>query len=114
MMEACEHIEKGKIDLLKFRNYEECVECRSMEDWWVFRNTCMDCGGTRCCDSSPNKHASNHWKDSGHHVILGVNQMALWCYKDDGLRMLDEDEIDAIQKKFDENQAIMEEFSLED
>ena len=33
---------------------------------WVHLRTCQECGGTHCCDNSPNRHATKHAK--GHHT----------------------------------------------
>ena len=46
---------------------------------------CQACGGTRCCDSSPNRHASKHAKSSGHPVIASAEPGERWlyCYPDD-------------------------------
>jgi len=47
--------------------------------------TCQTCGGTRCCDSSPNQHASHHARSSGHPVICSAEPGEKWvyCYPDD-------------------------------
>jgi gamma-glutamyl hercynylcysteine S-oxide synthase len=51
---------------------------------WHLR-TCQTCGGTRCCDSSPNRHASKHARVSGHPVIASAEPGERWlyCYVDD-------------------------------
>ena len=39
----------------------ECEDCVPIGlRTWMHLRTCQTCGGTRCCDSSPNKHASKH------------------------------------------------------
>jgi uncharacterized UBP type Zn finger protein len=61
---------------------EDCVEIGSQ---WVHLRTCLSCGGTRCCDSSPNRHASKHARSSGHPVIASAEEAERWlyCYADD-------------------------------
>ena len=47
---------------------------------------CQQCGGTRCCDSSPNQHASKHARSSGHPVVASAEPGERWlyCYPDEG------------------------------
>jgi hypothetical protein len=43
------------------------------------------CGGTHCCDSSPNRHATKHARAAGHPVIASAEPGERWlyCYSDD-------------------------------
>ena len=63
----------------------ECDECVKTGARWVHLRTCQTCGVTRCCDSSPNRHASKHAHSSGHPVIASAEQGERWlyCYPDD-------------------------------
>src|SRR3712207_8269971 len=36
---------------------------------WVHLRLCLSCGHVGCCDSSPNKHGSKHFKSTGHPII---------------------------------------------
>ena len=65
----------------------ECDECVPIGATWVHLRTCQECGGTRCCDNSPNRHASRHAKKSGHPVVASAEpgERWLWCYVDDQL-----------------------------
>jgi hypothetical protein len=47
---------------------------------WVHLRTCQTGGGTRCCDSSPNKHASRHARESGHPVAASAEPGERWLY----------------------------------
>lgn len=80
---ACAHIEG--IDAVKHPKKKECEECVKIGSSWVHLRTCQTCGGTRCCDSSPMKHASAHGKSSGHPVIASGEQGERWlyCYPDE-------------------------------
>ena len=78
MENTCDHFETVDID--KFRHYDQCVECVLKSDTWVHLRTCLHCGGTRCCDSSPNKHTTAHALKEKHPVILMLNNNTLWCY----------------------------------
>ena len=81
---ACVHI--SAIETVKQPKRRECEECVKIGSGWVHLRTCQECGGTRCCDSSPNKHASKHARASGHPVVASaeVGERWLYCYPDDG------------------------------
>ena len=63
----------------------ECEECVKIGSDWVHLRTCQKCGGTRCCDNSPSRHASKHAAQSGHPVIASAEPGERWlyCYPDD-------------------------------
>jgi hypothetical protein len=67
MQGACPHI-RG-IEKVAHAKRRECEDCVKMGGAWVHLRTCQACGGTRCCDSSPNRHASGHARSSGHPVV---------------------------------------------
>jgi hypothetical protein len=80
---ACAHISAvAEVTAAKRRECEECVKTGSR---WVHLRTCQQCGTTRCCDSSPNRHASAHARESGHPVIASAEPGERWlyCYVDD-------------------------------
>ena len=80
---GCAHI--AAVDAVKEPAKRECEECVKTGSRWVHLRTCQSCGGTRCCDSSPNKHASAHARSSGHPVIASaeLGERWLYCYPDD-------------------------------
>jgi hypothetical protein len=81
--DVCAHIEA--IDSVKHSKHHECEECVKIGSPWVHLRTCQQCGATRCCDSSPNQHASKHARASGHPVIASAEKGERWlyCYPDD-------------------------------
>ena len=81
--EACIHI--NGITEVKQPEQRVCEECVKTGDRWVHLRICQHCGATRCCDSSPNKHASKHARASGHPVIASAERGERWlyCYPDD-------------------------------
>lgn len=82
MSETCAHIsEIGEIKQPAARVCEECVKTGAR---WVHLRTCQTCGTTRCCDSSPNRHASRHAAESGHPVVASAEPGERWlyCYPD--------------------------------
>lgn len=80
---ACTHI--GEITRVKQPTARVCEECVAMGSSWMHLRTCQTCGGTRCCDSSPNQHASKHAVSSGHPVIASAEEGERWlyCYPDE-------------------------------
>jgi CPA1 family monovalent cation:H+ antiporter len=45
---------------------------------------CLHCGVVNCCDSSPNRHAEAHFRDTGHPVMRSIElgEAWRWCYVD--------------------------------
>ncbi len=61
-----------------------CEECLASGDKWVELRICMTCGHVGCCDSSKNKHATQHFHKTGHPIIKSFpNQDWAWCYVDE-------------------------------
>ena len=83
MTGTCDHIEA--IDEVQHPKKQECEDCVKIKSRWVHLRTCQTCGGTRCCDSSPNRHASKHAQATQHPVIASgePNERWLYCYPDD-------------------------------
>ncbi|MEM9678721.1 MAG: UBP-type zinc finger domain-containing protein [Bacteroidota bacterium] len=81
-LKTCTHLEE--ITEVKTPKYYHCDECIKTGDTWVHLRTCQTCGTTLCCDSSPNKHASQNPKTHNHHVVASAepNEWWLWCYLD--------------------------------
>ena len=73
------------VSSIKTPGRRECEECVKTGARWVHLRTCQTCGSTLCCDSSPNRHASNHARASHHPVIASaeVGERWLYCYIDD-------------------------------
>ena len=63
----------------------QCDECVKIAAQWVHLRTCQSCGGTHCCDSSPNQHASKHARKTKHPVVASAEPGERWlyCYVDD-------------------------------
>lgn len=81
--QTCQHI--SAISTVKHPKKRECEECVKIGAQWVHLRTCQECGGTRCCDSSPNQHASKHARASQHPVIASgePGERWLYCFPDD-------------------------------
>lgn len=79
----CHHI--TAITSVRHAARRECEECVKTGARWVHLRTCQECGTTRCCDSSPNKHASKHAREDGHPVVASAEpgEQWLYCYPDE-------------------------------
>jgi CPA1 family monovalent cation:H+ antiporter len=64
------------------RTPHECEECVRDGTRWVHLRLCLDCGRVGCCDSSPQRHASAHFRETGHRVMQSHEQGESWrwCY----------------------------------
>ena len=65
-------------------NSQGCEECMKSGDRWVQLRMCLSCGHVGCCDSSRNKHATGHFKATGHPVMRSIErgEKWKWCYVD--------------------------------
>jgi Zn-finger in ubiquitin-hydrolases and other protein len=85
MPDGCTHI--ASIDDVKPPKKRECDECVKIKSRWLHLRTCQTCGGTHCCDSSPNRHATRHAQATSHPVVASAEPGERWlfCYPDDAL-----------------------------
>jgi uncharacterized UBP type Zn finger protein len=63
---------------------EGCEDCLRIGSSWVHLRLCLTCGHVGCCDSSPNRHATAHARDTGHPIVrsLEPGEEWAWCYVD--------------------------------
>jgi hypothetical protein len=57
-----------------------CKECLASGAWWLHLRRCAECGHIGCCDSSPNQHATKHFKETGHPIIASFEPGEAWFY----------------------------------
>ena len=62
-----------------------CPSCIEEGGWWKHLRQCLICGKTGCCDESPNRHASGHYRSEGHEIIRNAESDGewTWCYADE-------------------------------
>ncbi len=60
----------------------ECPDCVREGTDWVALRRCLDCGNVGCCDSSPGRHATKHFRVSNHPVMESAEpgEAWRWCY----------------------------------
>jgi tellurite resistance protein TerC len=78
---ACAHRDQIRDVAPKTRGCEQCLKTG---DQWVQLRMCLSCGHVGCCDTSKNKHATQHFHSSGHPVIqtMQPGEKWKWCYVD--------------------------------
>jgi CPA2 family monovalent cation:H+ antiporter-2 len=61
-----------------------CEECLRLGDTWVHLRICMKCGHVGCCDTSKNRHASKHFRQTSHPIMQSIEsgENWAWCYVD--------------------------------
>ena len=57
-----------------------CAECDAVGGWWVHLRRCASCGHIGCCDDSPAKHSSAHWRETSHPVIRSFEPGEDWFW----------------------------------
>ena len=84
-MPVCTHLDQ--VTVPRPDRVAGCEECLKIGGRWVHLRVCRSCGKVGCCDSSPNRHASGHARDSGHPIVTSVQPAEDWsyCYVDDAM-----------------------------
>jgi CPA2 family monovalent cation:H+ antiporter-2 len=79
---VCSHLDQIRPVMPSARGCEECLKSG---DKWVHLRLCLTCGHVGCCDSSPNKHATAHFKERNHPLIKSIEpgEDWGWCYRDE-------------------------------
>ena len=82
MATSCAHLDQ--IRDVAPRTPDGCEECLASGDRWVQLRLCLTCGHVGCCDSSPKRHATRHYRASGHPIVRSFEpgEDWLWCYAD--------------------------------
>ena len=78
-MSRCDH----SIDeALPEASGDGCQECLASGGRWVHLRICRTCGHVGCCDSSPGKHATAHFRTTKHPIIQSYEpgEDWGWCY----------------------------------
>jgi hypothetical protein len=76
----CEHLDQVRD--VEPRTPEGCEECLRMGSGWVHLRLCLTCGHVGCCDNSPNRHATAHFRGTGHPIVRSFEpgEDWGWCY----------------------------------
>jgi uncharacterized UBP type Zn finger protein len=81
---GCAHLDQIRDDITPSTT-EGCTDCLRIGSSWVHLRECLVCGHVACCDSSPHRHASAHFHDSGHPVMRSFEpgEDWRWCFVDE-------------------------------
>ena len=79
MPEECGHFNQKKEGVTP--KTKGCEECEKEKIPWVAIRQCLTCGHVGCCDSSVGRHATKHFEETGHPVMMAVQGNPWkWCY----------------------------------
>lgn len=81
MARECSHLDSIKVTKV---SKHECEDCVKMGGEWLHLRMCLQCGHTACCDSSPHKHASAHFRKTHHPIMRSAEpgETWTWCFVD--------------------------------
>jgi uncharacterized UBP type Zn finger protein len=84
MPTRCAHVREIKPDV-RPHTLAGCEDCLATGGRWVHLRLCLSCGHVGCCDSSPNRHASAHFRQSAHPIVQSFEpgERWRWCYVDE-------------------------------
>lgn len=82
---ACAHFDEHTDPAPQPGTPDGCEECLATGGRWVNLRLCIACGHVGCCDNSPNRHATAHFKAEGHPLIRSYEpgEDWWWCYVDE-------------------------------
>ena len=82
MEDACPHVAKIADVTPSALGCEECLKIGSI---WLHLRLCRTCGHVGCCDQSQGKHATAHFRSTGHPAIASYERGEnwAWCYADE-------------------------------
>ncbi|MGH3133462.1 MAG: UBP-type zinc finger domain-containing protein [Gaiellaceae bacterium] len=84
MTEACTHVDGVQVTELP-DPLPGCEECLKTGSNWFHLRMCLSCGKVGCCDNSRHRHATAHFHETGHPLILSAQpgEDWAWCYVDE-------------------------------
>src|ERR1700755_1839995 len=84
LTDPCEHLASTTIRKVH-RPAKGCEDCLKIGGQWVHLRECLSCGHIGCCDSSPHRHATAHFRATQHPIVSSaeVGETWAWCYVDE-------------------------------
>ena len=79
----CQHV-TARVPRHVHRPTAGCKECLELGSSWVHLRICLNCGHVGCCDDSPNRHATAHYRATRHPLITSgeIDETWAFCYAD--------------------------------
>jgi len=83
MTVRCKHI--ADLRHVEPKTPNGCEECLATGGRWVHLRLCLSCGHVGCCDDSPNRHATKHFRHTTHPVMRSFEpgEDWGWCFVDE-------------------------------
>ena len=80
-MAECTHLETVRVTELP-ADVPGCEDCLREGTRWVHLRMCQSCGHIGCCDNSPRRHATAHFRETEHPIIRSAEpgEDWSWCY----------------------------------
>jgi uncharacterized UBP type Zn finger protein len=84
MSTICSHLDSMTVTELP-DEIAGCVDCLALGGTWVHLRMCETCGHIGCCDQSPNRHATAHFRATSHPIIRSAEpgEDWSWCFVDE-------------------------------
>ena len=57
-----------------------CLDCEAVDGWWLHLRRCAQCGNIGCCDDSLAKHATAHFRETGHPIMQSFEPGENWFW----------------------------------
>ncbi len=74
------HTRADGIDVNAVPSGTGCVECLASGGWWLHLRRCAKCGHIGCCDDSLSKHATRHYRETGHFILTSFEPGEDWFW----------------------------------
>ena len=80
---TCEHL--SAFPAVEIERPDGCEDHQSDDGPVVHLRQCLTCGHVACCDSSPRRHATQHFLTTHHPVMQSIEpgEFWRWCYLDE-------------------------------
>lgn len=82
---SCEHVAQLPQPAPQPPQQVNCEDCAALGELvWAHLRMCLTCGHVGCCDSSPHRHATEHYVRCEHPVMRSAEpgETWRWCYVD--------------------------------
>ena len=81
---TCTHVDTIDLDIAP-DSTQGCADCLREGTRWVHLRECLGCGHVGCCDNSPRRHATAHFRATSHPVMKSFEpgEQWVWCYVDE-------------------------------
>jgi len=82
-MATCTHLDQITDPTPSSAGCEDCLAAGRRD--WVHLRVCQTCGHVGCCDNSPGRHSTGHWRAVAHPVIRSYEpgEDWYWCFPDE-------------------------------